>query len=139
VFALSGCDSAYLGLKLVNDGACPITEVVMHPAVADGEDPSFEAQINRMPTDASGATIALLPNDETGLPWLVRKEVYEVLVTFYDRDTATFRQVRCPSPVDLTGEKRGSTLIITAAMDANKAATFNFEVNGDNPFFVTWF
>ncbi len=128
VFTLTGCNNATIGMKLVNEGVYPITEVLVYPLPDEGEAPGPEAQVNRMPQDASGSTIALLPNDETMLPWLFRKEVSEVAVTFYDSKNQIFRQVLAPNPLDLTGVKPGSLVILTAAMDAGNASTISFEV-----------
>ena len=128
VFALSGCNRASIGMKLVNGGAYPITEVLVYPMPAEGQAPGPEAQINHMPKDGSGSTIALLPNDQTILTGLFGQDVYEVAVTFYDSKTQTFRQVLAPDPLDLTGVKRGSLVILTAAMETNNASTMTFEV-----------
>jgi hypothetical protein len=128
VFSLSGCNNASIGMKLVNEGAYPITEVLVYPMVAEGETPGPESQVNRMPQDASGSTIALLPNDEALLPWLFRKDVQDVSVTFYDSANQIFRQALAPNPLDLTGVKRGSLVVLTAAMNTNNVATMKFEV-----------
>ena len=128
MFALSGCNNASIGMKLVNEGAYPITEVLVYPQPAEGEAPGPEAQVNRMPQDDSGSTIALLPEDETMLPWLFRKDVHEVAVTFYDNTAQVFRQVRAENPLDLTGVKRGSLVIMTAALDQNGASSLTFKV-----------
>jgi hypothetical protein len=129
VFTLSGCNNASIGMKLVNDGAYPITEVLVYPVPADGAAPGPEAQVNRMPKDGAGSTIALLPNDQTMLPYLFRNEVYDVSVTFYDSKNQVFRQAKASNPVDLTGVKRGSLVLLNAAMNTNNVSTIGFEVN----------
>ncbi len=130
VLALSGCNNASIGMKLVNGdgGVYPITEVLVYPMPAEGEAPGPEAQINRMPQDSSGSTIALLPKDQTMLPYLFQRDVYQVSVTFYDSTNQVFRQTQAANPVDLSGVKPGSLVILTAAMDAKNASTIKFEV-----------
>ncbi len=128
VFVLSGCNNASIGMKLVNEGAYPVTEVLVYPAPDAEESPGPEAQVNRMPQDAFGSTIALLPDDEALLPWLFKNDVYDVSVTFYDSGSQVFRQVKSANPLDLTGVKRGSLVVFTAAMDTSNASTLKFEV-----------
>ena len=130
VFTLSGCNNASIGMRLVNGdgGVCPITEVLVYPMPAEGQAPGPEAQVNRMPKDSSGSTVALLPDDQTMLPYLFQNDVLQVSVTFYDSKNQIFRQVEVPNPLDLTGVRRGSLVIFTAAMDKNNASTFKFEV-----------
>ena len=139
VFTLSGCNNAYLPMKVVNNGAYPITAVVLYPAPAAGEAPGPEAQINRMPKDDSGSTVALLPNDATMLDWLFQPQVYQASVTFYDSKNQIFREALAPNPVDLTGVKPNTLIILTAGMDTNNAATIKFEVSDETSGFVTWF
>ena len=138
VFALSGCNNPTIAMKLANEGAYPITELLVYPSLAAGEDPGSEPQINRMPKDASGSTVALLPGDAAMLDWKFRNVVYNVSVTFYDSKNHEFRTAVAPNPLDLTGVKRGSLIILTAAMDTNNAATITYEVHEESVDMPSW-
>ena len=68
LFTLSGCNNDPFEVQLVNEGIYPITEVLLYPVLAGCEASGPEAQVNRLPKDDSGATMALLPKDETTPP-----------------------------------------------------------------------
>ncbi len=128
MFTLSGCNNATVKMRLANEGAYPITEVLMSPVLTEGVEPDPDTITNRMPKDDSGSTIALMPNDATMLPWLFKNEVYLASVTFYDSKNRIFRQAQAANPVDLTGVKRGGLVILTASMNTNNEAAITFEV-----------
>ncbi len=122
-----GCNHGPFEIQLVNEGAYSITEVLVYPEPHRGETPSPEELVNRMPQDASGSTIALLPNDETMLPGLFPEDVYQISVTFYDSANQTFRQFQTPYPQNLTTVKSGYPVIVRAAMDADGAPDVGVE------------
>jgi hypothetical protein len=126
LFAVSGCNNDPFEIQLVNKTAYTVTEVLAYPAPACGEAPGPESQINRMPQDDSGATMALLPDDEVMLPWLFPQDVYEVSVTCYDSANQVFRRVQAPYPYDLTFVKSGYPVVLRTVMDTNN--TPNIEV-----------
>ncbi len=128
VLALSGCNNATVKMRLANDGILSVTELLVYPSPAEGEAPGSEAQINRMPKDASGSTIALLPNDAVLLDSKFRNLQYDVSLTFYDSKNQVFRKAVVASPLDLTAVKRGSLVILTAAIDKNNAITATYEI-----------
>ncbi len=127
LFTLSGCNNDPFEVQLVNETAYPITEVLFYSVPACGAAPGPEAQINRLPKDDSGAAVALLPNDETMLPWLFPQDVYEMSVTFYDSANQAFLQVRAPYPSDLTFVKSGYPVVLRTVMDANNTPAIEIE------------
>jgi len=127
LFLLPGCNNDPFRIQLVNEGAYPITEVLVYPVTRQCEEPRPEAQLNRMPKDESGATIALPPGDETLLPGSFPQDVYEISVTFYDSVNQVFRQAHSPYSFDLTYVKSGYPVVVRAAMDTNNTPTINVE------------
>ncbi len=138
MFMLPGCNNATVAMRLANTGSYPITELLVYPSAAAGEDPGTEAQLNRLPKDDSGSTIALLPSDSALLDSKFRNLVYDVSVTFYDSKNQVFRTAMAPNPLDLTAVKRGSLILASAAMGANNTLAIKFEVNEDNINFWSW-
>jgi hypothetical protein len=134
VFALSGCNNATVKMRLANDGVMPITELLVYPTIDTGS----EAQINRLPKDATGSTIALVPNDAVLLDSKFQNKLYDVWVVFYDSASQKFRPVQAPNPLDLTAVKRGSLVILTASMDANKTASITYDIQEENADILSW-
>ncbi len=127
LFTLSGCNNAPFKILLINEGAYPITEVLVYPTPDRCADPGPAAQVNRMPRDDSGATIALPLNQEVMLPWLFRQDVYEIWVTFYDSANHLFRRVHAPGSYDLTFVKSLYPVVIRAVMGADNTPVIEIE------------
>jgi len=138
VFTLSGCSDTSVKVRLGNLGTLPITELLIYPTPPEGWWPGPEGQINRLPKDASGSIVALLPDDAVLLDSKYRNESYDVSVTFYDSKTQSFRKVQVPDPLDLSEVKRGSVVIVWAGINANGDPVFAYEIHQENISLLSW-
>lgn len=134
LLSLSGCKNATIKMKLVNESGYAITDLRVWEVDKYGEAlDAGEADLNRMPLDDSGTTRPLAAMDEVVIPWLLRKSLYKVSVDFYFPSTDTSKEpvfLTCEAPVllDLRGEKKKSTLILTTSLTRENEGVFTFEV-----------
>ncbi|NLV41445.1 MAG: hypothetical protein GXY15_09510 [Candidatus Hydrogenedentes bacterium] len=134
LLSLSGCKNATIKMKLVNESEFAITDLRVWEVDRDGETlDAAEADLNRMPLDDSGTTHPLAAMDEVVVPWLFRKSMHRVSVTFYFPSTDTRPEpvfLTCEAPVllDLRGEQRKSTVILTTSLTRENEGVFTFEV-----------
>lgn len=128
---LGGCGGAEIRMKVVNDSDLPITEVHVYAPPAAGQEPGFDAGINRMPLDGAGYTRPLAGNDAAMLPWHFQKRLYRVSVTFYRQNaegTPVFEKVVAANDLDLRAVPRGSVVTVTVTRNANNPGTFTYQV-----------